>query len=50
MEQAEADALNAKVGGWAYKLPEMKMDQIVATRETLLKPAGGAAAAAPAAK
>ena len=49
MVQAEADALNAKVGGWAYKLPEMKMEQLVATRETLLKPPGGPAAA-PAAK
>jgi hypothetical protein len=43
MVQAEADALNAKVGGWAYKLPEMKMEQIVATRETLLRPPGGPA-------
>ena len=49
MVQAEADALNAKVGGWAYKLPEMKMEQIVATRETLLKPPGGPPGA-PAAK
>ena len=43
MVQAEADALNAKAGGWAYKLPEMKKEQLVATRETLLKPAGGPA-------
>ena len=43
MVQAEADAINAKVGGWAYKLPEMKMEQLVATRETLLKPPGGPA-------
>ena len=44
MMQAEADALNAKTGGWAYKLPDMKMEQMVATREMLLKPAGGPAA------
>jgi hypothetical protein len=45
--QTEATALNARLNGWAFKLPEMKMEQIVPAREILLKPPGGPAAAAP---
>lgn len=41
MTQNEAMQINAKVGGWAFKLQDSKADQFVATRETLLKPAGG---------
>lgn len=37
--QAEADKLNASVGGWAFKLPDDKVNQLIADRETLLKPA-----------
>ena len=40
MAQAEAMQINARVGGWAFKLQQSKADQFVATRETLLKPAG----------
>jgi len=39
MMQAEADAINARNKDWAYKLPEMKVNQILAPRETLLRPA-----------
>jgi Domain of unknown function (DUF4340) len=42
MVQAEADAINARVNGWAFKLPESKVTQFLATRETLLKPADDA--------
>lgn len=41
MVQAEADSINARNRGWAYKIEEFKANQIVATRETLLKPPGG---------
>ncbi len=41
MTQAEATQINARVGGWAFKLQASKADQFVATRETLLKPVGG---------
>ena len=41
MVQAEADTINARNRGWAYKIEEFKANQIVATRETLLKPADG---------
>jgi hypothetical protein len=41
MVQAEADSINARNQGWAYKIDEAKANQIVATRETLLKPPGG---------
>jgi hypothetical protein len=41
MTQNEAMQINARVGGWAFKLQDSKADQFVATRETLLKPAGG---------
>ena len=37
----EAMKLNAAVNGWAFKLPEAKVQQILATRETLLKPPAG---------
>ena len=47
--QTEATAINARLNGWAFKLPEMKMEQIVPAREVLLKPPGGPATAAPAA-
>ena len=39
MVQSEADAINARNKDWAYKLPEMKVNQILAPRETLLRPA-----------
>ena len=38
MVQSEADAINARNRGWAYRIDEMKANQITATRETLLKP------------
>ena len=41
MVQAEADSINARNRGWAYKIDEFKANQITATRETLLKPADG---------
>ena len=41
MVQAEADTINARNRGWAYKIEEFKANQIVATRETLLKPPDG---------
>ena len=50
MTQNEAMAINARLSGWAFKLQQMKVDQFLATRETLLKPPGSPAtpAAAPA--
>jgi hypothetical protein len=44
MTQNEAMAINARLSGWAFKLQPSKADQFVATRETLLKPAGNATA------
>ena len=41
MVQGEADAINARNQGWAYKIDDFKANQIVATRETLLKPMDG---------
>jgi hypothetical protein len=41
MAQEEATKLNGAVNGWAFKLPESKVQQILATRETLLKPPPG---------
>ncbi len=41
MVQAEADSINARNRGWAYRIDEFKANQITATRETLLKPVGG---------
>ncbi len=34
----EADAINAKVKDWAYKLPDYKRDKLTATRDSLLQP------------
>ena len=45
MVQAEAAAINGRLSGWAFKLPQDKVQQIVATRETLLKPLDSPAAA-----
>jgi hypothetical protein len=49
MTQNEATAINARLAGWAFKLQQSKVDQFLATRETLLKPPGSPAtpAAAP---
>jgi len=41
MAKAEAERINARVNGWAFKLPESKVRQFAATRETLLKPPPG---------
>ena len=41
MVQTEADAINARAAGWAFKLPEMNVTQLISPLETLLKPAGG---------
>ncbi len=41
MVQPEADAINARAAGWAFKLPEMNVTQLISPLETLLKPAGG---------
>jgi hypothetical protein len=38
MTQTEAAAINTRVNGWAFKLPEDKVSQFIATRETLLRP------------
>jgi hypothetical protein len=40
MVQAEADSINTRNRGWAYRIDEFKANQVVATRETLLKPVG----------
>ena len=40
MTQSEAVAINARLNGWAFKLPEDKVQQFTASRETLLKPPG----------
>jgi hypothetical protein len=36
--QAEAAKINASLGGWAFKLPDDKVQQFISDRETLLKP------------
>jgi hypothetical protein len=36
--QAEVTRINASVGGWAFKLPDDKVQQFISDRETLLKP------------
>ena len=36
--QDEAAKINASLGGWAFKLPDDKVQQFIADRETLLKP------------
>jgi hypothetical protein len=38
MAQAEATAINGRLSGWAFKLPQDRVQQILATRETLLRP------------
>jgi uncharacterized protein DUF4340 len=38
MTQTEAAAINARLSGRAFKLPDDKVQQFLATRETLLKP------------
>jgi len=38
MTQTEAGAINARLSGWAFKLPDDKVQQFLAARETLLKP------------
>ena len=38
MTEQEAMTINARVNGWAFKLPASKVQQFVASRETLLKP------------
>jgi hypothetical protein len=47
MLQAEADRINVRNMGWAYKIDDTKANQIVATRETLLRPVDAPGAAAP---
>ncbi|HYM18262.1 MAG TPA: DUF4340 domain-containing protein [Micropepsaceae bacterium] len=50
MVQAEATAINGRVGGWAFKLPDFKVTQFTATRDSLLKsPDEGKPAAPPSA-
>jgi hypothetical protein len=39
----ESRAINARVSGWAYKLPEYKGAAFMTTLESMLKPKGGAA-------
>ncbi len=46
--QAEAATLNARAGGWAFKLPDYKAKQFLTPLDNLLKPAGGANQPAPA--
>jgi Domain of unknown function (DUF4340) len=41
MVQGEADQINARNSGWAYRIEDFKASQIVSTREVLLKPPGG---------
>jgi hypothetical protein len=41
MVQGEADSINARNLGWAYRIDDFKASQVGATRETLLKPVGG---------
>jgi hypothetical protein len=43
----QARVINARVNGWAYKLPDYKGAQFVTPLESLLKPKGGKPAAAP---
>lgn len=42
-----ARAINARVSGWAYKLPDYKGAAFMTTLESMLKPKGGKPAAAP---
>jgi hypothetical protein len=43
----QARIINARVNGWAYKLPDYKGAQFMTPLESLLKPKGGKPAAAP---
>lgn len=43
----QARIINARVNGWAYKLPDYKGAQFLTPLESLLKPKGGKPAAAP---
>ncbi len=46
--QDEATKINASLGGWAFKLPDDKVQQFISDRETLLKPLDTPKTAAPA--
>jgi hypothetical protein len=37
MVQAEATAINGRLDGWAFKLPDFKVTQFTAARDSLLK-------------
>lgn len=39
--QTEAAAINARTGGWAYKLPDYKAKLFLTSLDSLLKPLGG---------
>ncbi len=39
--QTEAEAIDARTGGWAYKLPDYKAKLFLTSLDSLLKPAGG---------
>ena len=43
----QASEINARVTGWAYKLPDYKGAQFMTPLESLLKPKAGKPAAAP---
>ncbi|MCE7897453.1 MAG: hypothetical protein DYH19_11885, partial [Gammaproteobacteria bacterium PRO8] len=44
--QAEADALNARLGAWVYTVPAYKAEQLSHHLDDLLAPKAGPAAAA----
>ena len=46
-KQAESAAINARTAAWAFKLPQFKAEMFSTTRDSLLKPLGGASAANP---
>jgi hypothetical protein len=48
--ETEAAKINASLNGWAFKLPDDKVQQFIADRETLLKPLDTAKPSAPGAK
>lgn len=41
MTREEATKINARIGGWAFQIPESKVTQFISPRETLLKPPPG---------
>jgi hypothetical protein len=43
----EARGFNARVSGWAYRLPDYKGAAFMTTLDSILKPKGGKPAAAP---